>query len=537
MKFAPKYLLLLLSVFLMTADIGNSYADEPEKDANKEAKLTAQQWQKLEAELKKKKAEPKTSVTQHQATIDGNEINFTATAGKMVMKSDEGDAKANVFFVAYTKDDDSSDVPNRPITFCFNGGPGSSSVWLHLGMLGPTRVKLTDDATPIVPPHQLIPNPYSLLDATDLVFVDPVSTGYSRPAKGENKKQFHGYDEDLRSMAQFIHDYTNQYRRWASPKFLLGESYGGLRVAGLSGQLRSRYRIDLNGIILISATIDFQTLRADLNNDVAYALFLPSYTATAWYHDALSKNQQDRSVSEVVQEAREFARGPYLQALLAGDGLPKEKQEEVVARLSELTGLSKDYLNRSRLRVEATRFRKELLREKAQVLGRFDSRYAGLARDRFSDSPSYDPSAAALFGPFTSSMNEYLREQLKVKEEQVYEILTGKVHPWDYSEFTNKFVSASATLRQSMTENPNLKVFAACGYYDLATPMFAMEFSRDHLGLATKLQSNFTTRYYEGGHMMYAHEPSLKKLRRDLLEFYTGSLESIGEATDDEGNQ
>ena len=528
MKLASRCLLLLLiSVVLTGVSFVDSYADEPAKDA----KLTAQQWQKLEAERKKKEAEPKTSVTQHQATIDGNEIKFTATAGKLVMKSDSGDPKANVFFVAYTKDNDSSAPSKRPITFCFNGGPGSSSVWLHLGMLGPTRVKLTDDATPTAPPHQLIPNPYSLLDTTDLVFIDPVSTGYSRPAKGENKKQFHGYDEDLRSMAQFIHDYTNQYRRWASPKFLLGESYGGLRVAGLSGRLKKRYRMDLNGVILISAVIDFQTLRANLNNDIAYALFLPSYTATAWYHDALSKDQQDRSVAELVQEAKEFARGPYLQALLAGDGLAEETRDQVAAKMSELTGLSKEYLSRSRLRVDATQFRKELLREKALVLGRFDSRYAGLARDQVSESPSYDPSAAAVFGPFTSSMNEYLREQLKVEEEQVYEILTGNVHPWDYSKFTNQFVNASTTLRQTMIENPHLNVFAACGYYDLATPLFAMEHSRDHLGLPAERRSNITTKFYEGGHMMYVHEPSLKKLRGDLLEFYAASIEAIQKPT------
>ncbi len=520
----PRCLLLLLfTLCWLTFDVAGSVADEPDKAA----KLTAEQWRKLEAERKKKEANPKTSVTTHEATIDGTEIKYSATAGKLVMKSDSGAPKANVFFVAYTKGHDPSIPSDRPVTFCFNGGPGSSSVWLHLGMLGPTRVKLADDAKPMAPPHQLIPNPYSLLDTTDLVFIDPVSTGYSRPAKGENKNQFHGYDEDLRSMAQFIHDYTNQYRRWASPKFLLGESYGGLRVAGLSGQLRNRYRMDLNGIMLISAVIDFQTLRANLNNDIAYALFLPSYAATAWYHDALSNELLDRPVEEVVQEAREFARGPYLQALLAGDGLANETREQVVARMSELTGLSSVYLNRSRLRVDSGRFRKELLRSRAQVLGRFDSRYVGLARDQVDESPGYDPSAAALFGPFTSAMNEYLRGTLKVEEEQVYEILTGNVHPWDYSEFTNQFVNASATLTQSMIQNPHLKVFAACGYYDLATPVFAMEHSRDHLGLPSELRSNVTTKFYEGGHMMYVHEPSLEKLRRDLVEFYSSSLDPI----------
>jgi carboxypeptidase C (cathepsin A) len=484
----------------------------------------AQQEKKADdkADDEKQDDEAEPSVTHHTVTIAGQEIKYTATAGKMLMKNDEGDSKAHVFFVAYTKDDEQAN--DRPITYCFNGGPGSSSVWLHLGMLGPERVKLNDDAQPVPPPHELIANQYSLLDVTDLVMIDPVSTGFSRPAKGEDKKQFHGYDEDLRSVAQFIHDYTTKYGRWGSPKFLLGESYGGLRAAGLSGTLQQRYRMYLNGIVLVSAVVDFQTLAARGTNDVAYVLFLPSYAATAWYHKALSPELQQLPVEQVVAQARKFASGLYHQVLLAGDNVPKGRRQRAIDRMAELTGLSPEYIEGANLRVSMPRFGKELLRSRKRVVGRFDSRYLGIDRDNVGESTGHDPSGSALFGPFTSAMNQYLRDTLKVEEERVYEILTGRVHPWDYQEFTNRYVSASETLRRSMSDNPYLKVFAACGYYDLATPWYAMQYTRDHLGLAPELRKNFTMEYYEAGHMMYVHEPSLVKLRKDLLKFYSATL-------------
>ncbi|QDT00682.1 S10 family peptidase [Adhaeretor mobilis] len=467
-----------------------------------------------------KKDEPK--VTQGTVTIDGSEVAYTATAGKLPMKSDDGETKADVFFVAYTVEAEGG--KQRPITYCFNGGPGSSSVWLHLGMLGPQRVKLDSDAGRVRPPAELIANPYSLLDKTDLVFIDPVSTGYSRPAKGEKKNQFHGYDEDLKSVGQFIHDYTTKYGRWGSPKFLLGESYGGLRAAGLSGRLQDRYHMYLNGVVLISAVVDFQTLRANGNNDIGYALFLPAYAATAWYHEALDEPLQKLSIEKLVKNAEKFASGPYLRALLAGDSLQGKKREKIIARMSALTGLSEDFLDRAKLRVSMPQFGKELLRERRKVVGRFDGRYTGSDRDSVGEYTEHDPSGTALFGAFTSAMNQYLRDTLKVEEERVYEILTGNVHPWDYSEFTNRYVDASQTLRKAMADNPYLRVFAACGYYDLATPGFAMQYTRNHLGLSPELRDHIELQFYEGGHMMYVHEPSLEKLRDDLLKFYDTTL-------------
>ena len=477
---------------------------------------------------KKVEEEPKPSVTHHKATIAGQKIAYTATAGKMLMKTDEGQPKAHVFYVAYTKDK-VKDRAARPVTFCFNGGPGSSSVWLHLGMLGPRRVKLDSDAKPLPPPHRLIDNPYSLLDITDLVFIDPVSTGYSRPAKGEKPEQFHGFDEDINSVGLFIHNYTVKSGRWGSPKFLIGESYGGLRAAGLSGQMLERYHLYFNGVVFVSAVVDFQTLMAGGNNDIAYVLFLPSYAATAWHHKALNDDMQAKSLEEIVAAAEEFAMGPYLRGLAAGDSLPKEQRQELVARMARLTGLSREYVDRSNLRVPMQRFGKELLRSRGKIVGRFDSRYTGLSSDLIGDAADYDPSASAVFGTFTSAMNDYLRSTLKVKEERVYEILTDQVHPWDYSEFTNRFVDASGGIRQAILENPYLKVFAACGYYDLATPELAMKYTRDHLRLPKDLQGNFSMGYYEAGHMMYAHEPSLKKLRKDLLKFYESALAPLEE--------
>jgi carboxypeptidase C (cathepsin A) len=521
---------------------------------------------KKDSDKKEAKDEEKPVVTHGKVTIDGKEVRYTATAGKMLMKNDDGDPKANVFFVAYTKDDahanhsfsrdpkgerdgakhghngnsshnKSSDKPTkpnrRPITFCFNGGPGSSSVWLHIGMLGPRRVKLASDAKTLPPPHELIKNEYSLLDITDLVFIDPVSTGFSRPVKGQEGKQFHGYEEDIRSVGQFIHDYTTKYNRWDSPKFLIGESYGGIRAAGLSGELQERYRMYLNGIVLVSAVVDFQTLMAYGHNDIAYSLFLPSYATTAWYHKALSDDMQKLPVEEVLREAEKFAGGPYLRALTASDSLDKDARKEVVKRMAELTSLDEDYIEAANLRVPMFRFGKELLRKRGLLVGRFDSRYTGLALDRVDDITEYDPSASAVFGTFSSAINDYLRTTLKVQDDRVYEILTDRVQPWNFSEFTNRFVDASSTLRSAMTENPYLRVFAACGYYDLATPAYAMKYTRDHLNLADDLRSHFTMNYYEGGHMMYAHEPSLKKLRGDLVKFYDKTLEPLKESKDE----
>jgi carboxypeptidase C (cathepsin A) len=391
-------------------------------------------------------------------------------------------------------------------------------------MLGPKRIRFPDDASPLPPPYHLDDNPYSLLDLTDLVFVDPVSTGYSRPVEDVKKSEFHGYDEDVHSVAQFVHDYTTRFERWLSPKFVCGESYGGIRAAGLSGYLQNRYRLELNGIIVVSGAINFQTLRFSTGNDLPFVLFLPTYAATAWYHKALSPELQALTVKEVVAQAEKFAEEKYAPALFKGTDLPTREFNAVAKQYAELTGLSPKYVKSARLRVSMGRFGKELLRNRDLTIGRFDSRYTGIDRDSAGEDYEYDASGAAIFGPFTAALNDYLRRDLEYKDEHVYEILTGNVQPWSYSRFEGQYVDASETLRSAMTQNSYLKLFVACGYYDLATPSYAMDYTLDHLGLAKERQQNVTVKYYAGGHMMYIYEPSLKQLRKDLEKFYQAAI-------------
>lgn len=461
--------------------------------------------------------------TTHSIVIDGKTVAYEAMAGKLSIKDDAQKSKAEMFFIAYTRTG-MTELGKRPVTFCFNGGPGSSSVWLHLGMLGPKRIRFPDDATPLRAPYTLEENSLSLLDVTDLVFIDPVSTGYSRPAEGEEKGQFHGYEEDLKSVGQFIHDWTTKYKRWLSPKFVLGESYGGVRAAGLAGYLQDRYYMELNGAIIVSGVINFQTLRFGGSNDLPYITFLPTYAATAWYHKALPADLQSQPLEVVVKQAEEFANGRYAAGLLKGTSLPPDEFRAVAELLSRFTGLSNSFVTKAKLRIDQDRFGKELLRSRSRTVGRFDSRYVGIDRDDAGDGYEYDASGAAIFGPFTATFNDYVRRDLGFEEDRVYEILTGNVQPWSYKRFEGRYVDATETLRKAMTANPYLKVFLACGYYDLATPHFAMMNTTDHLLLESTLKNNLEYRFYEGGHMMYIYQPSMVKLREDLVKFYENAV-------------
>lgn len=482
---------------------------------------------------KEEEQEDKVVTTTHTTTINGEEIEYTVTAGKLAMKSDDGKTKAHIFFVAYTKND-VEDLGKRPISFAFNGGPGSSSVWLHLGMLGPKRIKLPDDASSLAPPYELVSNPYSLLDVTDLVFIDPVSTGFSRPAKGEDKGQFHGYQQDLESIAQFIHEYLSKYGRWRSPKFLIGESYGGLRAAGLSGYLLERYNIALNGIVMISPAINFNAFAFNSASDLPYVTFLPSYTATAWYHKALPGDLQALELKDVYEQAVEFANNEYALALMKGNTLTDEGRDAVAEKLARLTGLSKEYVENSKLRVPMSQYGKELLRDRSRTVGRYDSRYTGIDADDVGEASEYDPSEAAVFGPFTATINDYLRNELKFEDGRVYEILTGAVQPWKYERFGFGPPDVSDTLRNSMAQVPYMKLFVAEGYYDLATPASSINYSLNHMRLPKELVPNMTVKLYDGGHMMYIFEPSMKKLRKDLETFYESALGEKKNDGDDE---
>lgn len=464
----------------------------------------------------------KVITTEHVATVQGRELKYTVTAGKLAMKNDEGKTKAHIFFVAYTKNG-VEDLGQRPISFAFNGGPGSSSVWLHLGMLGPKRIKLPDDASSLAPPYELVNNPHSLLDITDLVFIDPVSTGFSRPADGEEKGQFHGYQQDIESVAQFIHEYLSKYGRWRSPKFLIGESYGGMRAAGLSGYLLERYNIAVSGIVMISPAFNFSTIAFGAG-DLPYITFLPSYAATAWYHKALPGDLQALPLKDVYQQAVEFANNDYALALMKGAALSDADRDAVAEKMARLTGLSKEYVEGAKLRVPMWRFGKELLRKESRTVGRYDARYTGIDADDVGDSADYDPSEAAIFGPFTATINDYLRNDLKFEDDRVYEILTGAVQPWKYDRFGARSPDASDIMRQAMAKVPFMKLFVAEGYYDLATPPESVDYSINHLGLPTERRGNVTTKLYEGGHMMYVLEPSMEQLRDDLEKFYEDTL-------------
>src|SRR5438132_12582356 len=356
--------------------------------------------------------EEKIVQTKHSLKIGGQEIKYTATAGTILLKLEDGTPKASIFYVAYTKDD-VSDPRHRPLTFSFNGGPGSSSVWLHLGLFGPRRVQMGDAGALLPPPYKLVDNEYSLLDISDLVFSDPVSTGYSRAVPGEAPQQFHGITPDVESVADFIRLYATRNKRWSSPKFLAGESYGTTRAAGLSGYLQQRYGMYLNGIVLISSILNFETAEFDAGNDLPYILYLPTYTAIAWYHKKLPPDLQGGEVQKAIEESRKFAVGEYADALMAGDALPAARRTEIMQKVARLTGVSPDYVDRTNLRIEIHRFTKELLRSERRTIGRIDARLTGIDRDAAGQRPELDPSIAAIIGPYSGMLNDYVRNDLK----------------------------------------------------------------------------------------------------------------------------
>jgi carboxypeptidase C (cathepsin A) len=498
-------------------------ASKPEESAGeKSGDKSKEEKGKEEKGKDEKKPEEKIVQTKHTLKIGGQEIKYTATAGTILLKLEDGTPKASVFYIAYTKDD-VSDLTKRPVTFTFNGGPGSASIWLHLGAFGPRRVEMGDAGALLGPPYKLVDNEYSMLDVTDLVFIDPVSTGFSRAVPGEPPKQFHGIEEDIQSVGDFIRLYATRNKRWTSPKFLAGESYGTTRAAGLSGYLQSRYGMYLNGIILISSILNFQTARFDRGNDLPYIVFLPTYTAIAWYHKKLPPDLQ-ADFQKAINESRAYAMGEYKDALSAGDGYPASGRTEVAQKLSRLTGLSADYIDRSNLRIEIMRFDKELLRRERRTVGRLDGRFTGIDLDAAGSIPEYDPSLTAIVGPYTATFSDYVRGDLKFESDLPYEFLTDRVRPWSFEPYENRYVNVAETLRSAMTENPFLHVYVAKGYYDLATPFFAADYTFDHLGLDPSLRAHLTGGYYEAGHMVYVHKPSLAKLKEELKAFLAASV-------------
>lgn len=472
------------------------------------------------SDVPKKEIKEKLLETTHVVTVNGQDITYTATAGTIILRDDEEKAKASIFFVAYAKDD-VENVGKRPVTFSFNGGPGSSSVWMHLGMIGPRRVQMDDagEGAAPPPPYKLIDNEYSILDKTDLVFIDPVSTGYSRSAPGEEAKQFHGLEKDLESVADFIRLYVTRHKRWSSPKYIIGESYGTTRAAGLAGKLQESHGMYLNGIMLISSILNFQTARFNVGNDLPYILFLPTYCATAWYHNLLDDDLQEQGLRKTLDEVEAFAMSDYTLALMKGSTLDEEERSQIVQELVRYTGLSQSYIEATNLRISIHRFVKEILRSEHRTVGRFDSRFKGIDRDAVGEQHEYDPSFVTVQGVYTAMINDYLRSELEFESDLKYEILAGLYRNWDFGA-QNAFVNVGEPLRRAMTQNPYLQVFVANGYYDLATPYFATGYTFNHLDLDPGIQGNISMAYYEAGHMMYAHIASLKKLKQDLDAYF-----------------
>ena len=487
-----------------------------------------------------KKPDPtdQVSVSRHRTKVGRRTLAYTVTCGTLVMREEaekegksEGEkARAKVFFIAYTLDDPgstiagagSADRAKRPVTFSFNGGPGSSSVWLHLGVLGPKRVELDDEGRAPPPPGRLVPNEHTLLDASDLVFIDPVGTGYSRMVEGEKVKEYHDYKRDLESVGEFIRLYCSRYGRWSSPKYLIGESYGTTRASGLAGHLLERYGMYLNGVMLVSCALDFQVLRFDHVNDLPNVLFLPTYAATAWFHKRLAPELQRKALRKLLDEVEAFAAGEYASALFQGARLGARERKALVAKLARYTGLSAEYVERTDLRIDIFRFCKELLRDTGRTVGRLDSRFTGFDRDAAGEKFEFDPAMVEILGAYSSAMNDYVRSELKFEADLPYEVIRTFYLDWGWKDFANRFATVGETLRKTMTMNPKMRVLVASGYYDLATPHFAADYSLDHLGIPAGLRGNIEVSYYEAGHMMYAHKPSLARLAGELRRFVSG---------------
>ena len=458
--------------------------------------------------------------TNHSIQIGGKTISYSAITGYMHMKADTGKVLAKIFFTYYQKEGE--DAGKRPITFTFNGGPGSASLWLHMGGVGPKRVVVKDDGTATAAPFTYVPNEFSWLDKTDLVFIDPVSTGFSRAVNGEQAKNYHGFEEDISSVGDFVRTFLGRYERWASPKFLAGESYGTTRAAGLSKYLQDRHRIYINGVILISAVLNFGTNNYDIGNDLPRALYIPSYTAAAWYHKKLAPALQARPIAEVLKESEAWAIGEYASALIKGGWMSAKEKEAVAEKMAYWTGLSKELCLQANLRVDENRFYKALRRADGLSVGRLDARFTGRNLDDAGEYVDFDPSFTNIDGPFTAVINDYLERELKFKDEKGYNVF-GDVYPWNYNNVQNKYLNVAESLRDAMAKNPYLKVYLGCGYYDFATPYFTAVYDIEHMFLRPEQRSRVNIHYYESGHMYYIHKPSLIQFKKDIDSFFDSS--------------
>ncbi len=488
------------------------------------------QEKEIKTTEKDKPAEPapaapkeESSVTDHSIKLGGQIIPYKATAGTILLKNEKEEPTALIYYTAYTRTD-AKDLTQRPLSFIYNGGPGSASLWLHMGAFGPRRVLTTNaEATPPAP-YKMTDNSGSLLDRTDMVFIDPVGTGFSRAVGKAQDKDFWGVDSDVKSLAQFITTYVSRNDRWNSPKFLIGESYGTFRSAALSNYLQSHDGMYFNGIVLISSVLDLGTLSFNPGEDMTYVFYVPSYAATAWYHKVL-RDRPD-NLNAFLEEARNFAQTEYAAALMKGTKLSAEEKAGIAKKLSRYTGLDEDYLVKANLRVNLPQFMEQLQRSRGLTTGRLDARFSGLTYDLLAEFADYDPQSNAITGAFTAAFNTYVRDDLKFGQDKSYRAINeAPGENWDWKHRTGPNFgfpgspNVEGDLIQAMLTNPHLQVEIENGFYDLATPFFATEYTVEHLGLPDKLQKNIHLQYYDAGHMMYLRDDDLTKLKNNIDSF------------------
>ncbi len=500
-----KYLLLLLSLVIFIS----GYAQKEKEDSIHAI------------------PSPVKSITKHSVIIDGKTINYTATAGALILRNEKDEPIAFYGYVAYTKDGE-TDLTKRPITFAYNGGPGSSSMWLHIGVLGPQKVVVNDpDVTP-PPPYKMEDNNNSILDVSDLVMIDPVGTGISHVIGKAKNTDFWGVDQDIKTVSEFIKQYVTDNDRWNSPKYLLGESYGTTRSAGIADYLQEEMGMAMNGVILVSVVLDFHTLDFSSGDDLSYILYLPTYAAVAWYHNKLADKPAD--LPAFLQQVRDFAGGAYANALMKGDNLSDAEKNKIADQLVTYSGLSKDYLLKADLRVNEPQFTKQLLRENHETVGRLDARYTGVSQDLLGEYARFDPQSSAITPAFTAIFMDYYYNQLKVDKKYVYHTSAygAEGFHWDMKHAKSGGEgtppNTAVDLAEAMSRNPNLKILVFNGYFDLATPFFGTEYTFDHMGLEPKLSKNIIMKYYNAGHMMYIEPGSAVAFKKNVAAFITGQL-------------
>ena len=468
----------------------------------------------------------KVSVTHHTINVNGKSVPYTATAGTMILRDTLGKPKATVFYIAYTRDQ--QDATNRPLTFFFNGGPGSASLWLDMGIMAPMHPDMGPGGAQPAPPYNLVPNPYTPLEATDLVQVDAMMTGYSRPAPGIKASEFTGDRNDIKMFGEFIRDYLDKNHRWASPKYLFGESYGTFRSAGLASELQDAEGVYLNGVMLLGTVLDFGFIAPSNTNDVGYASFLPTYAATAWYHKKLSPQLEGQPLEQVVQQAREFAFGEYLSALAKGSTLTPDQRQAMAQKVAGLTGVSPEFVMRSDLRIDPGVYRTELLRDRRLVVGRYDSRMTGPNTSPATTRDFFDPSDAAPSGAFVAGLMRYLHDDLNYSSDLQYYI-GGHTGRWEYSNGGWSTASEVSSLQQAMVNDPYLHVMVGAGYYDMATPFGNAEYTFTHLGFDSTFTQRVDFKYYKSGHMAYLNQASAKQLQSDITSFIQSTAHPTAE--------